>query len=71
MNDLLTKKCKPCEGNVAPYNAAQTKEMLAKLHGMNFLDALDFAANMNAAARMTPDCRQGIEAFLSKKTMTW
>jgi len=48
-----------------------SKEMLAKLHGMNFLDALDFAANMNAAARMTPDCRQGIEAFLSKKTMTW
>jgi 4a-hydroxytetrahydrobiopterin dehydratase len=33
MNDLLTKKCKPCEGNVAPYNAAQTKEMLAKLKG--------------------------------------
>ncbi|HTY57318.1 MAG TPA: enoyl-CoA hydratase-related protein, partial [Bacteroidota bacterium] len=35
---------------------ALCKEMFAKLHGMNFLDAIDFAANMNAAARMTPDC---------------
>jgi 4a-hydroxytetrahydrobiopterin dehydratase len=33
MSDLLKKKCKPCEGNVAPYNAAQTKEMLAELKG--------------------------------------
>jgi methylglutaconyl-CoA hydratase len=47
------------------------KEMLAKLHGMNFLDAIDFAANMNAAARMTPDCKQGIEAFLAKSKITW
>ena len=31
MNDLLNKRCKPCEGNVAPYNAQQTKEMLKQL----------------------------------------
>lgn len=47
------------------------KEMLSKLHGMSFLDALDFASNMNAAARMTPDCKQGIDAFLEKKKMSW
>ena len=47
------------------------KEMLAKLHGMNFLDAIDFAANMNAAARMTSDCKRGIEAFLAKEKITW
>jgi methylglutaconyl-CoA hydratase len=47
------------------------KDMLAKLHGMNFLDAIDFAANMNAAARMTPDCKRGIEAFLAKEKITW
>ncbi|MEW6511898.1 MAG: enoyl-CoA hydratase-related protein [Bacteroidota bacterium] len=47
------------------------KEMLAKLQGMNFLDALEFAANMNAAARMTADCRQGIEGFLAKKKNVW
>jgi 4a-hydroxytetrahydrobiopterin dehydratase len=33
MNDLLQKRCKPCEGNVAPYNAGQIKEFLAQLKG--------------------------------------
>jgi methylglutaconyl-CoA hydratase len=47
------------------------KEMLSKLHGMNLLDALDFAANMNAAARMTTDCKQGVAAFLNKEKIQW
>lgn len=47
------------------------KEMLAKLHGLNLLDSLDFAANMNAAARMTPDCKEGIGAFLRKEKKEW
>ena len=33
MSALTTKHCKPCEGNVAPYDAAQTREMLAQLKG--------------------------------------
>jgi methylglutaconyl-CoA hydratase len=47
------------------------KEMLSKLHGMNMPDALDFAANLNAAARMTVECRTGIGAFLRKEKMEW
>ncbi len=47
------------------------KEMLSKLSGMNLLDALDFAANMNAAARMTPDCKSGIAGFLKKEPVDW
>jgi len=47
------------------------KEMLSKMHGMNLADALDFAANMNAAARMTPECKQGITAFLNKQPLKW
>jgi methylglutaconyl-CoA hydratase len=47
------------------------KEMFSKLHGQSFLDALDFATNMNAAARMTQECQQGVEAFLSKKPIIW
>jgi methylglutaconyl-CoA hydratase len=38
---------------------------------MNLADALDFAANINAAARMTPECRQGIAAFLNKEPLKW
>lgn len=47
------------------------KEMLSKLHGMNLMDSLDFASNMNAAARMTADCKQGIGAFLNKEKIRW
>ena len=33
MSDLVNKRCKPCEGGVAPYNAQQVQEMLAQLKG--------------------------------------
>ncbi|MGC8898200.1 MAG: enoyl-CoA hydratase/isomerase family protein [Bacteroidota bacterium] len=47
------------------------KEIFAKLPGMNLSDALDYAANMNAVARMTDDCRKGISAFLNKEKIIW
>ena len=47
------------------------KDMLAKLPGMNLLDALDFAANMHAAARMSQDCKTGVAATLNKETLNW
>lgn len=33
MNDLASKKCKPCEGGVAPYGETQAKELLRQLKG--------------------------------------
>jgi 4a-hydroxytetrahydrobiopterin dehydratase len=33
MSALASKKCKPCEGDVAPYSAEQAKEMLKQLKG--------------------------------------
>jgi 4a-hydroxytetrahydrobiopterin dehydratase len=33
MNDLARKKCKPCEGGVAPYSPEQVKQMLRGLQG--------------------------------------
>jgi len=33
MDDLARKRCKPCEGGVAPYGAAQAAEMLGRLKG--------------------------------------
>lgn len=47
------------------------KELLARVGGMNFPDALELAANLNAAARMTADCKAGVEAFLHKDQKTW
>jgi len=47
------------------------KEVLSKLHGMTVAEALDFGANMNAAARMTEDCKRGVDAFLAKEKIEW
>lgn len=33
MNELATKKCKPCEGGVPAYDDAQARDMLQQLKG--------------------------------------
>ncbi|MEX0601932.1 MAG: enoyl-CoA hydratase-related protein, partial [Bacteroidota bacterium] len=47
------------------------KELLARIHGMSTMDALDYAANLNALTRMTEDCKRGIDAFLKKEPLRW
>ena len=50
---------------------ALTKEMFTTIGNMNFVQALDYAANMNAMTRMTEDCKKGIAAFLKKESIQW
>jgi methylglutaconyl-CoA hydratase len=57
--------------NNSPNAMGLCKEMLSKLHGLNLPEALDFAANLNAAARMTIECRTGVGAFLRKEKLEW
>ncbi len=38
MNDLATKKCKPCEGGVAAFSDAQARDMLKQLRGWSLED---------------------------------
>lgn len=56
-------------------NSAQsmevTKEMLARIPEMPLEDSLRYAAQMNAEARGSLDCRRGIAAFLAKEKMNW
>ncbi len=47
------------------------KEMFSKMDGLNFSDLLDYAANMNAAMRMSEDGKKGMAAFLNKDKLTW
>lgn len=49
---------------------ALTKRMLTALDGMSLDASLEYAARMNAAARMTPGCREGIRRFLEKAKET-
>jgi methylglutaconyl-CoA hydratase len=46
---------------------ALTKTLLYQIDGLGFREALEAGVDMNAIARMTDDCRQGIESFLKKR----
>lgn len=48
-----------------------TKQMIAEIPSRSVEDALNYAAEMNAHARGTTDCRRGIAAFLNKEKITW
>lgn len=48
-----------------------TKKLLAQVPGMGLDEALTFAAQLNALARSTDDCKAGIAAFLGKTDPPW
>jgi len=50
---------------------AMTKQMMAEVQQMSIVNALEYAAEQNAHARSTEDCRRGIAAFLNKEKFTW
>jgi methylglutaconyl-CoA hydratase len=58
---------KPC----APSSLKLTKKLLAGLSGRTLVDALAFAAEMNATTRATDDCKEGVAAFLEKRKPRW
>jgi methylglutaconyl-CoA hydratase len=55
----------------SPSSMALCKEMFSKLDGLNFVDALEYAANMNALTRMTEDFKKGLKGFLKKELPQW
>lgn len=50
---------------------AATKQMLAKVPELPLLEAIDYAAEMNAQTRASEDCKKGIDAFLNKEKLSW
>jgi len=52
-------------------SSATIKEMLAHMHNLAIDDAVKYAAQMNAKARSTDDCKRGIGAFLNKDKIVW
>ena len=59
-----------CENN-SETAMAITKSMIAELQSMSIEQAFSFAAEKNAKARSTADCKKGISAFLNKEKPTW
>jgi methylglutaconyl-CoA hydratase len=50
---------------------ATTKTMMHELYAMNLPDALQYAAQQNAKARESADCKKGIASFLNKEKIVW
>ncbi len=68
--EVLTYAKKLCSATSAQ-SIALTKQLLNEIQDSSLADALDFAAEMNAHARSTEDCKKGIQAFLNKTKIEW
>lgn len=67
VNDFAKSLCI----SVSTTSVALIKEMLVKTAAMDIKTALDYAADTNAKARATEDCRKGMDAFLNKEKLIW
>lgn len=59
-----------CEKNAAQ-SMTLTKQLLANIQTLNLPDGLVYAAQMNARARESEDCKKGIAAFVNKQEIKW
>jgi methylglutaconyl-CoA hydratase len=59
-----------CEKNSAQ-SMALTKQLIADLQVLDIKDGLAYAAQMNAKARASEDCKKGIAAFVNKEEIKW
>ncbi len=50
---------------------AFTKQMIAEVQEKSLEEGLQYAAEQNAKARASEDCKKGIAAFLNKETPGW
>jgi len=48
-----------------------TKRLISEVQSLDIQTSVELAANTNAEARSTPDCKKGIGAFLNKEKITW
>jgi methylglutaconyl-CoA hydratase len=66
-NDKIQKTITKTSGEAI----ALTKELLRQTENVNLEDAINMAAEYNAMARSTDDCKKGIAAFLNKEKIKW
>ncbi len=50
---------------------ALTKNLINQIQNIKLEDALNFAAELNAKARESEDCKKGVSAFLNKEKINW
>lgn len=63
--------CAELIGQTSRVAVRSTKRMIAEVQEMSLDEALHYAAEMNAQARSTEDCKKGIGSFLNKQKPDW
>ncbi len=57
--------------SVSAQSIALTKQLLTQMSGKTLQEQLSIAAQANAKARGTEDCKKGISSFLNKEKISW
>ncbi len=57
--------------NNSAHSMNLTKQMIDQVQSMSLIDALTYAARMNAEMRASDDCKKGISSFLNKEKLSW
>lgn len=75
INDDLGQEVAAFAQELISKNSAQsmglTKQMIANVQNLTLEEGLKLAAEQNAEARATDDCKKGIAAFLKKESINW
>ncbi|MEZ4947624.1 MAG: enoyl-CoA hydratase/isomerase family protein [Cyclobacteriaceae bacterium] len=71
LSDEVNAFCARLIRNNSIQSMELTKQMIAQSQSMTLEEGLNYAAEMNAKARATDDCKRGIGAFLNKEKLTW
>lgn len=57
--------------NNSEQSMAMTKQMIAEAQNKTLEEGLQYAAEMNASARASTDCKKGIASFLNNEEIDW
>jgi methylglutaconyl-CoA hydratase len=71
LDDVVYKFAQKLCNQTSIQSVELIKEMLANVQSMDVNEALEYAAQTNAKARATDDCKRGIAAFLNKEKLSW
>ncbi len=71
INEHVTKFAEKLCKSTSSQSITLVKQMAAHVPHLATLDALKYAAEINAKARATDDCKKGIASFLNKEKLIW
>lgn len=67
VKEFAGKLCRETSGD----SVRMAREQIARVQSLDVDEALELAAEYNARARETSDCKKGIAAFLNKEKIQW